>query len=120
MEMAGKELDTNFFIFLPKICTNDPVFDIENGSRNSCFAGEHLLFFLIAQFRGKNREDRQFRAWQKRLLHLCTQASVSSIDLMTRKDDQHSGGFITCWPISCFTGENKQEDFTETVSCACY
>lgn len=114
MKMAGKELDTNFFIFLPKIYTNDPIFDIENGSRNSCFAGERLFFFLIAQFRRKNREDRRFIAWQKRLLRLCTQASVSSIDLMTRKDDQHSGGFITCWPISCFTGENKQEDFTAT------
>ncbi|XP_068685822.1 trafficking protein particle complex subunit 14-like isoform X2 [Montipora foliosa] len=74
--MAGKELDTNFFIFLPQVQTNDPVFDIESGSRKSCFAGEHLYFFLIAQFRGKSKEDGKFRAWQKRLLRLCTYVRV--------------------------------------------
>lgn len=113
--MAGKELDTNFFIFLPQVQTNDPVFDIESGSRKSCFAGEHLFFFLIAQFRGKNKEDGKFRAWQKRLLRLCTYVRASGIDLMTRKDDVHTGRLITCWPISSSKVESKQEKFREKV-----
>ena len=106
--MAGKELDSNFFIFLPQCFTNDPVSDIEKGSRNSCYAGEHLCFFLIAQFRGKNRSDAKFQAWQKRLLRLCSCVSVSSIDLMIRKDEAPTGGFITCWPISSFKMEGKE------------
>ena len=106
--MAGKELDSNFFIFLPQCFTNDPVSDIEKGSRNSCYAGEHLCFFLIVQFRGKNRSDAKFQAWQKRLLRLCSCVSVSSIDLMIRKDEAPTGGFITCWPISSFKMEGKE------------
>lgn len=113
--MAGKELDSNFYIFLPKVFTNDPVADIELGSRNSCYAGERLCFFLIAQFRGKNREDANFQAWQKRLLRLCTSVSVSSIDLMTRKDDAHTDGLITCWPISSSKVEGKDSDLTKKV-----
>ena len=106
--MAGKELDSNFFIFLPQCFTNDPVSDIEKGSRNSCYAGEHLCFFLIVQFRGKNRSDAKFQAWQKRLLRLCSCVSVSSIDLLIRKDEAPTGGFITCWPISSFKMEGKE------------
>lgn len=113
--MAGKELDSNFFIFLPQVFTNDPVSDIEQGSRNSCYAGERLCFFLIAQFRGKNREDAEFQAWQKRLLRLCTCVSVSSIDLMSRKDDAHAGGLITCWPVSSSTVEGKETDLRKKV-----
>ena len=113
--MAGKELDSNFFIFLPQVLTNNPVSDIEQGSRNSCYAGERLCFFLIAQFRGKNREDAKFQAWQRRLLRLCTCVSVSSIDLMSRKDDPHAGGLITCWPISSSKVEGKDTDFRNKV-----
>lgn len=113
--MAGKELDSNFFIFLPQVFTNDPVSDIEQGSRNSCYAGERLCFFLIAQFRGKNREDAKFQAWQKRLLRLCTCVSVSSIDLMSRKDDTHAGGLITCWPVSSSKVEGKETNLRKKV-----
>lgn len=113
--MAGKELDSNFFIFLPQALTNNPVSDIEQGSRNSCYAGERLCFFLIAQFRGKKQEDVKFHAWQKRLLRLCTCVSVSCIDLMSRKDDAHAGGLITCWPISSSKVEGKDTDVRNKV-----
>lgn len=113
--MAGKELDSNFLIFLPRIFTNDPVSDIELGSRNSCYAGERLCFFLIAQFRGKNREDANFQAWQKRLLRVCTSVSVSSIDLMSRKDDAHAGGLITCWPINSSKVKGNDADLRKKV-----
>lgn len=114
--MAGKELDSNFLIFLPQVFTNDPVSDINLGSRNSCYAGERLCFFLIAQFRGKNRTDANFQAWQKRLLHVSTSVSVSSIELMVRKDDAHAGGLITCWPISSSKVEEKDTDLRKKVS----
>lgn len=114
--MAGKELDSHFLIFLPQVFTNDPVSDIELGSRNSCYAGERLCFFLIAQFRGKNRTDANFQAWQKRLLRVRTSVSVSSIDLMSRKDDPHAGGLITCWPISSSKVKGKDVDLTRKVS----
>lgn len=114
--MAGKELDSNFLIFLPHVFTNDPVSDIELGSRNSCYAGERLCFFLIAQFRGKNRTDENFQAWQKRLLRVSTSVSVSSIDLMVRKDDTHAGGLVTCWPISSSKVEGKDIDLGKKVS----
>ncbi|XP_078379988.1 trafficking protein particle complex subunit 14-like isoform X2 [Oculina patagonica] len=113
--MAGKELDSNFLIFLPHVFTNDPVSDIELGSRNSCYAGERLCFFLIAQFRGKNRTDENFQAWQKRLLRVSTSVSVSSIDLMVRKDDTHAGGLVTCWPISSSKVEGKEPDLRKKV-----
>lgn len=113
--MAGKELDSNFFIFLPQVFTNNPVTDIEKGSRNSCYAGERLYFFLIAQFRGKNRTDAKFQAWQKRLLRLCTCVSVSSIDLMSRKDEPHAGGLISCWPISSSKVDGKETHLTKKV-----
>lgn len=113
--MANKELDTNFYIFLPKVLTTDPVADVEHGSRNSCYVGERLCFFLIAQFRGKNREDATFEAWQKRLLRLCTSVSVNSIDVLTRKDDAHAGGFITCWPVSSSKVEGKDADFRKKI-----
>ena len=114
--MAGKELDSNFLIFLPQVFTNDPVSDIELGSRNSCYAGERLCFFLIAQFRGRNREDANFQAWKKRLLRVCMSVSVSSIDLMSRKDDAHTGGLITCWPINSSKVRGKDADLRKKVS----
>lgn len=114
--MAGKELDSNFLIFLPQVFTNDPVSDIELGSRNSCYAGERLCFFLIAQFRGRNREDANFQAWKKRLLHVCMSVSVSSIDLMSRKDDAHAGGLITCWPINSSKVKGKDDDLRKKVA----
>lgn len=115
--MADKELDSNFFIFLPQVFSNDAVSDIEQGSRNSCYAGERLRFFLIAQFRGKNRADANvFQAWQKRLLRLSTSVSVSSIDLMSRKDDAHAGGFISCWPISSSKVEGQEVDLRRKVN----
>lgn len=113
--MAGKELDSNFYIFLPKVLTTDPVADVEHGSRNSCYAGERLYFFLIAQFRGNKREDANFENWQKRLLRLCTSVSVSSIELMTRKDDAHAGGFITCWPVGSSKMEGEDVDLRKKV-----
>lgn len=112
---AGKEQDSNFFIFLPQVFTNDPVSDIEQGSRNSCYAGERLCFFLIAQFRGKNREDAKFKAWQKRLLRICTCVSVSSIDLMIRKDDPHEAGLITCWPVRSSRVDGKETNLRKKV-----
>ena len=113
--MAGKELDSNFYIFLPKVLTTDPVADVEHGSRNSCYAGERLCFFLIAQFRGNKREDANFENWQKRLIRLCTSVSVSSIELMTRKDDAHAGGFITCWPVGSSKMEGEDVDLRKKV-----
>nr|XP_058966298.1 trafficking protein particle complex subunit 14-like [Pocillopora verrucosa] len=113
--MAGKELDSNFYIFLPKVLTTDPVADVEHGSRNSCYAGERLCFFLIAQFRGNKREDANFENWQKRLLRLCTSVSVSSIELMTRKDDAHAGGFITCWPVGSSKMEGEDVDLRKKI-----
>jgi len=114
--MAGKELDSNFLIFLPQVFTNDPVSDIELGSRNSCYAGERLCFFLIAQFRGRNREDANFQAWKKRLLRVCMSVSVSSIDLMSRKDDAHAGGLITCRPINSSKVKGKDAVLGKKVS----
>ena len=114
--MAGKELDSNFLIFLPQVFTNDPVSDIELGSRNSCYAGERLCFFLIAQFRGRNREDANFQAWKKRLLRVCMSVSVSSIDLMSRKDDAHASGLITCWPINSSKVKGRDADLRKKVS----
>lgn len=113
--MAGKELDSNFLIFLPQVFTNDPVSDIELGSRNSCYAGERLCFFLIAQFRGRNREDANFQAWKNRLLRVCMSVSASSIDLMSKKDDAHAGGLITCWPINSSKVKGKDADLRKKV-----
>lgn len=113
--MAGKELDSNFLIFLPQVFTNDPVSDIELGSRNSCYAGECLCFFLIAQFRGRNREDANFQAWKNRLLRVCMSVSASSIDLMSKKDDAHAGGLITCWPINSSKVKGKDAELRKKV-----
>ena len=114
--MAEKDLESNFFIYLPQVITSDPLSDIEQGSRNSCYVGEHLCFFLIAQFRGKNRGNGNLRAWQRRLLELCTSVSVGCVDLVSRKDDGSIGGFSSCWPITSSKVEGKDAKETLKVS----
>ena len=114
--MAGKEVDSNFFIFLPHVFTSDPVSDIDKGPRYSCFIGELLSFFLIAQFRGKNRNEIELREWQKRLLRFLTSVSVSCTDLATRKEeDINKSGYITCWPLNSSRSGNQDGDYNFKV-----
>ncbi|XP_032237665.2 trafficking protein particle complex subunit 14 isoform X1 [Nematostella vectensis] len=105
--MAGVKLDSNFFIFLPHISTREPVSDIEKGPRYSCFVGELLHFFLIAQFRGKGDSTDGLREWQNRLLRLNTCVSVSCVDLASRSDEcqQIKSGFVKCYAVSSFRNE---------------
>jgi len=41
---------------------------------------------------------------------------VSSIDLMSRKDDAHAGGLITCWPINSSKVKGKDDDLRKKVT----
>ena len=122
-KMADKEVDSNFFIFLPRVFSSDPVSDIEKGPRYSCFIGELLSFFLIAQFRGKNRNDKELRDWQKKLLRFLTSVSVSCTDLSSRKEgDINSGSYIACWPQNSSRVARKDDDnyaqvIWEVISC---
>jgi len=106
MADQNKEIDSKFYIFLPQVLSSSPVSDIDKGPRYSCFVGELLDFFLIAQFRGKNQPKTSFKKlhadWKERLLGLCTSVSVSCIDVGSHKDhDAHAReGFNTCSPIS--------------------
>ena len=119
--MAGKEIDSNFFIYLPHVFTSDPVADIEKGPRYSCFVGELLDFFLIAQHRSKGRSEGSRLEWQKRLLRIFASVSASCVDLATRKEDELScNGFITCWPATSSRFQNdarakKVNDFDSRV-----
>lgn len=102
----NKEIDSKFYIFLPQVLSSSPVLDIDKGPRYSCFVGELLDFFLIAQFRGKSQAKsnikKQHAEWKERLLGLCTSVSVSCIDVGSHKEhDAHSReGFNTCSAIS--------------------
>jgi hypothetical protein len=107
----NKEIDSKFYIFLPRLVTPNPVSDIEKGPRYSCFVGELLNFFLIAQFRGKKRsksENTKLHEWQERLLGLSTSVSVSCVDLAIHKEyDVHAtSGFISCSPTTSSRNEN--------------
>ncbi|KAK3726898.1 hypothetical protein QZH41_016686 [Actinostola sp. cb2023] len=119
MAEHNKEIDSKFYIFLPHILTSNPVLDIDRGPRYSCFVGELLDFFLIAQFRGKNRPNTDIKKlhaeWQERLLGLCTSVSVSCIDVGAHKehDAQSRGGFNTCSPLS--SSRNRSNQRSELV-----
>ena len=120
--MADKEVDSNFFIFLPHVFTSNPVSDIDKGPRYSCFIGEMLSFFLIAQFRGKKRNEMALRDWQKKLLRFLTSVSVSCTELLKKKDEEtNTTGYITCWPqnssrVNCRDDKNYAQVCNEQIS----